>query len=363
MNIDKNFLINDIIEDGIRWIDPLTSNRVKVYGFAWLDENKKYHRMPFSESKAINEICPNINHLASNTSGGQIHLITTSKKLMISVKMSSLPLLSGMTAVAQGGFDCYVGSDYDNLKFYDSARFPLNANEYTYTFFSNEIDREKLVVLNFPLYGGVQELRVGIEDNSMIKPSLLENKKRIIIYGTSITQGGCASRPGLSFTNILSRRFKKEFINLGFSGNAFGEEIIANIIARINDVEMFILDYEANAGTNGKLEKTLERFIRILRGKHPQVPIVVVSRIKYLFDDLNHQLGIKREEIRMFQVNLVKKFNDEGDQFVFYIDGSKLLGKNYHEFTIDSIHPNDLGFMQIANSLEKELKKIYYSLD
>ena len=151
---------------------------------------------------------------------------------------------------------------------------------------------------------------------------------------------------------------KAEIINFGFSGNAFGEAIIAKIMASIEDASMFVIDYEANGGTNGKLEATLEDFIKIIRNHHSQKPIIVISRIKYLLDDLNPEtLGKRREEIRLFQQNLVKRLR-KVDHHLYYIDGRKLLGSPYDEYTIDGIHPNDLGFKQIANNLEKEFKKI-----
>src|SRR5690606_1627539 len=128
----------------------------------------------------------------------------TSRKLFLDVELSNYVNLSGMTALAQGGFDIYVGSDYDDLKFYDGTRFPLNEKNYNFTFDLHANGKEQLIVLNFPLYNGVKKLHLGIDNESTINKSVFPNDKKVVIYGTSITQGGCASRPGLSYTNILS---------------------------------------------------------------------------------------------------------------------------------------------------------------
>lgn len=342
----------------INWIDPIKCKDLNIYGFYWLQEDQIYNRLPKSSFATLETVCPNINNLATNTSGGQIHFYTNSSKLIVKATISDKVGTSQMTGVARGGFDCYFGDSYDNLKFYASSAFDIETIEYEYTFFENE-PGTKLVVINFPLYIGVNRLELGFASDSFLKkPDRFNPRERIVIYGTSITQGGCASRPGLSFTNILSRRQKREFINFGFSGNAFGEIEIAKIIASIDQASMFMIDYEANGGTNGKLEMTLEAFIKTIRTKHQTTPIVVMSRIKYLLDDLHSEMNKKRTEIRKFQEQTVKRFQKNGDDQIYFIDGSKLLGKDYHEYTVDSIHPNDLGFMKMAEEIEKKIKPI-----
>lgn len=359
MNIDSNFNIPlTDIKNG-KWINPLNEN-VRFYGFNWIKENKCYNRLPLAKLSEVEKVSPKVVALSHNTAGGQLHLITDSSFITIHAKVSGMAGITGMTLVSQGGFDCYVGKDYDSLQFFDSARFVMGQHEYEYTFFK-ELSREKrLVVINFPLYGCVDKLEIAIDEDACLEvpnENLSQNNK-IVYYGTSITQGGCASRPGLCYTNLLTRWMKSEIINFGFSGNAFGEKIIAEIMASINDATMFIIDYEANGGTNGKLENTLEEFIATIREKQPLLPIIVISRIKYLFDDLNpNTLGKRREEIRLFQENLVNKLK-ETDKHIYYINGSLLLGDKYDEYTIDSVHPNDLGFNMLASNLKLELDNI-----
>lgn len=361
---DKNFILGASKISGMQAIDPLDSN-IKFYGAPWIKDNKNYYRLPKSQEELLIKASVNCYNLGRHSSGIQMHFVTTSSKLVLQAKVSNTSKLSGMTNVAQRGFDCYVGKDYNSLLFYDTTRFTENAESYQYTLFKGLNKEEKLVVINFPLYNVVEELLLYIDDDSLISEPLTDISKlnKFVVYGTSITQGGCASRPGLSYTNILSRRFPCEFINLGFSGNAFGENQYAKIMSEINDVTMFFLSYEANAGTNGKLEETLDDFYSTIRKSHPSTPIVIISRIKYLFDDLNpNTLGARREEIRKFQASFVER-KRKLDKHVYYINGSNLLGDKYDEYTIDSIHPNDLGFMKIADNLEIEINKILRQIE
>jgi lysophospholipase L1-like esterase len=210
--------------------------------------------------------------------------------------------------------------------------------------------------MNFPLYTGVKNLWIGIEKDNFIKPhNTFKEKERIICYGTSITQGGCASRPGLNYTNLLSRMLEVEWLNYGFSGNAFGEAELIDVISKINNASLFIIDYEANSGTNGKLKLTLEKMLEIIRKNNPKIKILVISRIPYLFDEIDEDMKRVRKDLREFQRNLVNNLREKGDNLVYFLDGSKIFGKNYHEFTVDTVHPNDLGFMKFAKELKKEI--------
>jgi len=149
-----------------------------------------------------------------------------------------------------------------------------------------------------------------------------------------------------------------EWLNYGFSGNAFGEAELIDVISKINNASLFIIDYEANSGTNGKLKLTLEKMLEIIRKNNPKIKILVISRIPYLFDEIDEDMKRVRKDLREFQRNLVNNLREKGDNLVYFLDGSKIFGKNYHEFTVDTVHPNDLGFMKFAKELKKEINLI-----
>lgn len=358
MSFDKNFTVKTFEDEGIIWHNVKLSNAVKLYGLNWLEENGDFYRLPKEKISDLEKVCPNVTRLANCTAGVQAHFKTNAKNIYIDVEVDSNANLSGMTPIARAGFDLYVGKNFKNLKFFGSSAFVPTETKYRHKFI-NYYDDEVLCVMNFPLYTGVKNLWIGIEKGNFIKPhNTFKEKERIICYGTSITQGGCASRPGLNYTNLLSRMLEVEWLNYGFSGNAFGEAELIDVISKINNASLFIIDYEANSGTNGKLKLTLEKMLEIIRKNNPKIKILVISRIPYLFDEIDEDMKRVRKDLREFQRNLVNNLREKGDNLVYFLDGSKIFGKNYHEFTVDTVHPNDLGFMKFAKELKKEINLI-----
>ena len=145
---------------------------------------------------------------------------------------------------------------------------------------------------------------------------------RVVVYGTSITQDGCSSRPGMAITNILSRALNVEVINLGFSRNGRGEPDVIRIIADVPDPQLSVLDYEANS--TEALQKTLPDAIRILRDRHSRVPILVVSRIAFAGDATHRDSLQARERCRDMHAELVADVCRNGDDGIHFLDGSVL---------------------------------------
>jgi lysophospholipase L1-like esterase len=213
--------------------------------------------------------------------------------------------------------------------------------------------------LNFPLYQAVKELRIGLDPETQIQPpSPYSRAGRLVIYGSSITQGGCASRPGMAYPNILSRNLNMEVINLGFSGSGRGEPEVCRLFASIPETRLRVLDYEANAGTVEQFGKTLPVNLRIVRERQPNVPVLVVSRIVYSTDFTHAENLRTREQAREMQMHLVKDARNGGDAHLHFLDGSTLLGADADECTVDGIHPTDLGFLRMAQGMEPVIRKI-----
>lgn len=203
----------------------------------------------------------------------------------------------------------------------------------------------------------MEDIEVGIDDNAQISSANdLFGNGRVVCYGTSITQGGCASRPGMSYTNALSRRMGYEFLNFGFSGNGRGQPEVAKLLSSIDNVSMFILDYEANA-TLPMLQATLDDFINIIRTRYKTTPILVLSKIRMSIETHLEKNKKAEDKSRNFQRQVVKK-HQETDANIYFYDGHKLLGKYTTEATVDGCHPTDLGFMMITDNLEKYLKNL-----
>lgn len=342
--------MNEPQKNQMKWYDP-KKRPFEISGFAWFQKEQLYRRLPKQLESGFPEP---VNELANCTSGGQLRFKTTARKLAIKVKLLGEADMNHMTAVGQCGFDVYLGEP-GKQRYIASALPPLHETFYEMTLCEFATHQMRELTINFPLYQGVEEVLIGMESSATIaKPTPFLSDKRVLIYGTSITQGGCASRPGMSYTNILSRRFHLEFINLGFSGNGKGEKEVALTIGEIEKPACFVIDYEANVSAK-QYEATLIPFIKQYREFHPFVPIIVMSRIPYA-SDINKERHIEFMKRRDHSIFTVGKLQREGDQRITFMDGSILLGERWHECTVDGVHPNDFGFMKMADGIESVLR-------
>ena len=139
------------------------------------------------------------------------------------------------------------------------------------------VDREFMLYLS--MYDGVKSIEIGVDKGAYIEQPAVNSpsqEKPIVMYGSSILQGGCASRPGMAFTNIISRETDRTVFNLGVSGNALLDMEIAELMASVKDPGLFILDYVPNSKAE-RIREAGEEFFRIFREAHPDVPIIFVE--------------------------------------------------------------------------------------
>jgi hypothetical protein len=293
-----------------------------------------------------------VDGLANHTAGGQVQFRTDSKRLAIRVQLAGRADMNHMPATGQCGFDCYIGEPTRQL-YRSSSKYDIARTDYELEMYNFPTSTMHTVTLNFPLYQGVKEVLIGLEPDAGVQPPPpYADDRPIVVYGTSITQGGCASRPGMAYTNILSRKLDRPFVNLGFSGSGRGEPEVAHTIAAMPPTPAcFVLDYEANASANQQLQRTLGGFIDILREKHPETPILIVSRIRFAGENFSESEARGRLERLDFQRRTVEAKRADGDGNIHFLDGSDLLGEDFEECTVDGVHPTDLGFWRLAEGL------------
>ena len=210
-------------------------------------------------------------------------------------------------------------------------------------------------LLNLPLYNGVSSVEIGLpKDAELWKIGEKDDDcKPIVYYGTSITQGGCASRPGMSAASILSRRLNKTIINLGFSGNGKMEVELATLLGEI-DASMYILDCMANMPLE-LVKNRVVPFVEILRKIRPEIPIILVESREAPRDFLysyNTKFG-KWQAYRFAYEELMAK----GIKNLHYINGINQVGSD-GEGTVDGSHPTDLGFWRQADFFEPKIRSI-----
>lgn len=357
--LDQNMKAQNVATDELTWHSPL-DEPFRVSGLAWFESNRLYRRLPAVPDYPIPSA---VDILANCTSGGQIRFRTNSRYISVRVRLTAGSGMYHMPPTGECGVDAYTGGP-GNWLFAGTANFTAGQLEYESRLFVNDSREWRSYMLNLPLYQGVNEMWIGLDSEAEISsPESYDSDKKIILYGTSITQGGCAARPGMSYTNILSRRMNREFINLGFSGNGKGEPELAHLIAQIDNPACLVIDYEANSCGTEQYKKTLPAFIRTYREAHPDVPIILVSRFPYGAEKFKPELVQERLERRDFQADLIQSLTDAGAHRLTFVDGTNLLGSHPGEATVDGVHPTDLGFMMMADYLEPIFKQVLASAD
>ncbi|MPM72528.1 hypothetical protein SDC9_119504 [bioreactor metagenome] len=352
MNIEKldpNLRINHSIKkDDIIWLD-VREEPFEIFGLYRPKNESVFKRMP---ADFANKVSTGVSELNTNTSGGRVRFATDSKYIAIRTVMKDIGNMSHMPLSGKAGFDLYTGSDKDCI--YSASFMPSDSDQYGYEAlyeFDKKEDRE--ITINFPLYNGVDTLYIGLEKDAVIgKNASYKYPVPIVFYGSSITQGGCASRPGNMYPSIISRKLDSDYICLGFSGNAKGEQLMAEYIATLN-MSLFVMDYDHNAPNAEHLQKTHYPFYELIRQINPELPIIMVSKPD---TDRAPQESKKRRDVIYASY---QKALDNHDENVYFIDGSTLFGTDCRDScTVDGCHPNDLGFYRMACVIGEKIKEI-----
>lgn len=352
--IDVNFKANDDINrDGIKFYDVL-DEPFKVYGVEY--ENGKFRRLPENVAKSVSL---GVYELHANTTGGRVRFITDSPYVAISVKLENICRMSHFALTGSAGFDLYAKEEDGEDRFkgtfippYDMVDGYEGILEFKDGKFNTPERKTREITINFPLYTDVKSVYIGLDgDSFVLPPKPYINEKPVVYYGHSITQGGCASRPGNSYPTIITRRYNCDHVNLGFSGNGMGEVEIAEYIAGL-DMQVFVYDYDHNAPDAEFLKNTHERMFKIIRKAQPDLPIIMMTSTTMPFhmDD-----APKRREIIY---TTYKNALDSGDRNVYYIDGDKIYNHTDDSSTVEGSHPNDLGFTHIADVVGNIVKKL-----
>lgn len=346
--LDSNFKTAVTKEEGMVFYDVALEPSL-VYGLPWFDKKAEFSfcRIPPNKLDLFSE---GVRELAWHTSGVRLKFRTDSPTVALDVKLRSGYDMSHMPRTGISGFDFYKGS-WPDRKYIKTIMPDSGAEEYRGEACSDNSGEEEWLIF-FPLYNGVKSLQLGIKEGcslEMAEPYAVS--RPVVFYGSSITQGGCASRTGNAYHNIISRWLDADIYNLGFSGNAMGEPEMAEYISFI-DMSALVMDYDHNAPTVEHLAETHEPFFRHIRAKRPDLPVIFISKPDFDSDVAGN--NVRREVILKTYRNAVSA----GDKNVYYIDGEQLFGtEDRDSCTVDGCHPNDLGFMRMAQVILPVLKK------
>jgi len=341
---DPNFRVETKIKETDICFYDVLQPPFSIHGVFYQDG--KFRRLPETVAKQINDAayCRR-----ADTAGGRVRFKTNSAYVAIHAKMSSIVKMSHFALTGSAGFDLYCKKDGEQ-RYVGTFVPPYDIQDGFESILHFPTAEMREITINMPLYSEVCQLYIGLqEDSSVCPPEAYTYPTPIVYYGSSITQGGCASRPGMAYQNIITRRLDTDYVNLGFSGGARGEEEIAAYISKL-DMSVFVYDYDYNAPTAEHLQQTHERMYLTIRQAHPHIPIIMMSRPK-------RYLTPVEEKRRDIVEETYRKAKQRGEN-VYFLSGQALMADAGDNGNVDGTHPTDFGFASMAHYLGDLLEQI-----
>lgn len=345
---DKNFQIASKVQiKGLKYYDVLDGN-FTINGVYY--EDGAFRRISDSLAASVNET---VQELAPCTAGGRVRFVTDSPYIAIYAKIQDCTLnrIPNSPLTGTVGLDLYERKD-GNQQYLGSFIPPADFTEEFESVLQLGSSERREYVINMPFFSCVKALYIGVDEKATISPATdYAHTTPVVYYGSSITQGGCASRPGNTYQAILSRMLDTDYVSLGFAGGARAEDTIADYIANLQ-MSCFVYDYDHNAPNWEHLQNTHEKMFKTIRKAQPDLPILILSRPKFhLTEDEKKRLST----IAATYENAIKA----GDKNVYFIPGPELIGQDVIETaTVDNVHPNDSGFLSMAQAICKILEKL-----
>lgn len=344
-DIDKNFKVESTVgKEDIVYYD-VRKTPFSVHGVFY--ENGQFRRMPEAVAKAVS---PGVEILHKHTAGGRVRFRTDSPYIAIFVTLPQVGKMAHFPYTGSIGLDLYVREAGDETFVHTFVPTVGIADRLEGVYgCAGGVMRE--YTLNMPLYSAVSELFIGLKDTAKVEaPAPYTHTVPVVYYGSSVTQGACASRAGACYESIISRRLHTEYVNLGFSGSAKGEDAMIDYLASL-EMSVFVCDYDYNAPHSAHLAATHEKLFSAVRATHPETPVIFMTRPRWFLSE-------DEEKCRQVVHTTYENAKAAGDTNVYLIDRSELLALCGCEGTVEGVHPNDFGFRSMAKAVGDVLEKL-----
>jgi len=326
-----------------------------IQGRGWSTGMKEdFDRLP---AKAEALVRKEVWNLSRHGAGLYLKFTSNSDEVIIRYTVSGNKEMYHMPSTGVSGLDLYAKTPSGPWVWAGARASMGDTITYRYTDLNQDPNREYTLYL--PLYNHVKWMEISYPKGKTFAIMEPLKQKPIVVYGTSIAQGGCASRPGLGWTNILGRKLDLPVINLAFSGNGRLEKEVLELIAEI-DAEMYVLDCLPNLSApeymQGELKSRLVYSITFLQSKRPGVPILLNEHAGYTNEytnDVRKQVYVEANKV------LGQVYDSLGSAGIknMYRQTKEEVGQGI-ESTVDGSHPNDIGMMQIAEAYDKKIRTI-----
>jgi hypothetical protein len=320
-------------------------------GQGWTNTAEPFDRLP---ARAESTVRREVWNLSRQSAGLLVRFRSDAEAIGARWTLTTPNLaMPNMAAIGVSGLDLYVRDEHGAWRWLGVGQPKAQTNTAVLISGLPRGDREYLLYL--PLYNGVSSVEIGVTSNATLRaagPWGAGGRKPIVFYGTSITQGASASRPGMCHVAMLGRRFNWPTINLGFSGQGRMEPELAELIAEL-DPAVFVLDCLPNMDAAGVRECVVP-FVKRLRQAHAATPIVLVEDRIYANAFLTPKRAAGHRANHEALRAAYQQLQREGIRDLHYLKGDALLGDD-GEGTVDGSHPNELGFSRQTDAFAKAL--------
>ena len=336
-------------EDGLAWVD-VQAFGWGVEGKGWHDTERYFDRLP---AKAKDKVRKAVWGLSRHSAGMCVRFETEATALSAKWTLLSKSLaMNHMPATGVSGLDLYAQDAQGRWRWVAVGRPTRQSNKARLV--GGIPAGRRAWMLYLPLYNGTNALEIGVKPGTYLRP-LPARPKPIVFYGTSIMQGGCASRPGMVHSAILGRRLDRPTLNLGFSGNGTMDPELAQLLGEL-DAGCYVVDCLPNMAA-AVVAKRTEPFVRLLRKARPATPIVLVEDRTYCHAWLVPGARKRNDTSRAALRKAYEQLIAAGVKGLHYVEGEHLFGDD-GEGAVDGSHATDLGFMRQADILEPVLKPL-----
>jgi hypothetical protein len=315
-----------VVEPPLAWHD-VTTWGAEGRAFGDMERQRWFDRFP---SVAEGKVTDAVWRLSRDSAGMMVRFKTDATTIWANYSLRTERLAgANMTAIGASGIDLYARDDAGKWRWVGVTRPDKKVVRQVIIAGLKPGLREYAAYL--PLYNGVEQLSLGVPPEAKFEPLAPRTEKPIVFYGTSITHGASASRPGMVHTAILGRRFDRPVVNLGFSGNGRMDAAVGELLVKI-DAAVFVIDCLPNMGAADVRAKCIP-LVKQLRATRPNTPIVLVE------DRCNTNSWMQKD----------------GVKGLHYLAGDDLLGHDA-EGSTDGSHPSDLGFVRQADLFEPVIR-------
>jgi lysophospholipase L1-like esterase len=337
-------------DDGTQWVSA-SDRRFEIRGLPFFQENEgHWWRLPLRAQGSIPDI---VWETSKSPSGARIRFRSDTTTLAIRYACAKTqPVCNNFSLYGEAGCDLYIDGQYA------ATALPPASSDIGQVLVTDLTRKVRTFCLYLPLYTDVAIEAIGLNPGAEILPApAFADPRPVVFYGTSITQGGCAGRAGLSYEAMLCRQLNLDFVNLGFSGCGRGEPEVAELVAEV-DASCYVLDFSQNNATVDELEEAYVPFITTLRKRRPDTPVLCITPIYWAYESINTDWKNRQDQMRAVVREAVRLHVEGGDTALRVVEGFDLLGPGREDGLIDGLHPNTLGFYWMAQGLVPHIEEV-----